>query len=124
MPLSSYARDKLMDHLLQGTPLPPPAAIFVSLHTADPGLTGASEASGLGYIRKPGTFAAVLNGAKALSALVAFPDLPAGTYTHFGVWDAAAGGNCLWVGQFAVNQRTAAGDTIQFSTGDLELSLA
>jgi hypothetical protein len=123
MPLSSYARDKLMDHLLRGAPLPPPAAIWISLHTADPGLTGAHEPTGLGYIRKPGTFGDALNGAKTLSELVAFSDLPAGTYTHFGVWDAAAGGNCLWVGQFAVNQRTAAGDTIQFSSGDLELAL-
>jgi hypothetical protein len=113
-----------MDHLLRGAPLPPPAAIFISLHTADPGLTGAHEAAGRDYIRKPGTFADALNGAKALSAPVAFPDLPAGTYTHFGVWDAETAGNCLWVGQFAVNQRTAAGDTIQFSSGDLELSLA
>lgn len=58
-----------------------------SLHTAFPGLTGASEVSGgtPAYARKAVTFGAAAGGTRALSAAVTF-DVPACTVRWFGFW--------------------------------------
>lgn len=58
-----------------------------SLHTAFPGLTGASEVTGgaPAYARKAATFAAAAGGSRALSAAVTF-DVPATTVRWFGFW--------------------------------------
>jgi hypothetical protein len=125
MPLSSYARDKLLDHLLKGTAFTQPTDVYISIHTADPGLTGASEASGGSYARQSGnsSFAAAGSGAKASNAVIAFAGMPAGTFTHFGIWDALTTGNFLWGGALAASKTLGAGDTIQFSSGQLTLNL-
>lgn len=58
----------------------------ISMHTADPGTTGANEATGgsPAYARKQTTWAAGANGVKVGSKITA--DVPAGTYTHAGMW--------------------------------------
>jgi hypothetical protein len=67
-------------------------ANYGSLHTADPGTTGASEATGgsPAYARKVITWAAP-SGGSASGGTITF-DVPAGTYTHIGYWDIASGG--------------------------------
>lgn len=67
--------------------------LYVSLHTATPGTTGANEASGgaPAYARKALVWGAS-SGGVATATEVTF-DVPAGTYTHFGVWDAVTAGN-------------------------------
>ncbi len=70
---------------------------FVSLHTGDPGGTGAKEVSGgsPAYSRQSITFASASGGSKvALNSPVL--DIPAGTtITHAGFWDAVKSGNFL-----------------------------
>lgn len=69
-------------------------ATHASLHTADPGTTGASEVTGgsPAYARKAITWAASSGGSKTLSATVTF-DVPASTtITHCGTWSASSGG--------------------------------
>jgi len=83
MPLTTAERNAIAD--FQASRL-----VYVSLHTADPAATGASEASGGSYARKSLTFAAA-SGGTAVATEVTF-DVPAGTYTHFGVWTASTGG--------------------------------
>ena len=65
---------------------------YISLHTADPSTTGTSEATGgaPAYARKAASWSPSSGGSKA-SATVTF-DVPAGTYTHFGLWSAISGG--------------------------------
>ncbi len=85
-------------------------AAYVSMHTADPGSTGASEASGGSYARKAPTWGSAGDeGALGASDQPASDgvawaaptfDLPAGTFTHFGFWSASSGGTFL--GGFAV----------------------
>lgn len=58
----------------------------ISLHTADPGTTGASEAAGGGYARQTTTWTSGSGGALTGSQ-VSFT-LAAGTYTHIGLWGA------------------------------------
>lgn len=73
--------------------------LFLSLHTATPGTTGAAEAVGgsPAYARKS-TVVTATSGT-GTSTEVTF-DIPAGTYTHFGMWSASTagtfyGGNAL-----------------------------
>lgn len=68
---------------------------WISMHTADPGSTGSFEATGgsPAYARKQTTWPVASNG-QSVGSMVAF-DLPAGTYTHAGLWTAVAGGTFL-----------------------------
>lgn len=80
---------------------------WISLHSSDPGATGTGEATGgsPAYARKqttwaPGSADGVVNG-----SAVNF-DVPAGTYTHIGVWTAATSGT--FIGGFALSSSTGA----------------
>ena len=67
-------------------------ALYASVHTADPGTSGASEATGgtPAYARKALTWGSASAG--SLAATKVTFDVAAGTYTHFGLWSAATGG--------------------------------
>lgn len=69
------------------------AGTWVSLHTADPGTTGASEATGgsPAYARKQATWGSVSAGSVSMTGALTF-DVPAGTYTHFSIWTASTAG--------------------------------
>jgi hypothetical protein len=58
---------------------------LVSLHTADPGTTGANELSGGGYARETPAWNAASGG--QAQAVVTF-DVPISTISHVGIWDA------------------------------------
>lgn len=87
--------------------------LYVSLHTANPGSTGASEVTGgsPAYARKALTFGAAASGAASASE-VTF-DAPAGTFTHFGVWSAASGGTFRGGAALASSQTLAAQGTVK-----------
>src|SRR6478735_6212615 len=59
----------------------------VSLHTGDPGTTGANEQSGGAAARKQTTWAGGADDGVVPGSEVTI-DVPAGAYTHFGVWSA------------------------------------
>lgn len=61
---------------------------WMSLHTADPGTTGASE--GAGVTRAQATFPAASAGSSTAPPVGIA--VPAGTYTHWGAWSASSGG--------------------------------
>lgn len=69
---------------------------FISLHTADPGITGASEATGgsPAYARKSTTWSAGASDGSVAGSEVTF-DVPAGTFSHFGVWTAGTAGTFI-----------------------------
>lgn len=56
----------------------------VTLHTADPGNTGENDSGETGQAL---TWSDPLRG--WIKAVATFPDVPAGTYTHVGLWDGA-----------------------------------
>ncbi|MET0701719.1 MAG: hypothetical protein ABWY93_18870 [Mycobacterium sp.] len=87
MALSANGRNAAVDGLAT-------AAKFVSLHTANPGETGDSEATGgsPAYARKSATWGAAVSGVRSLSSAVTF-DVPAGSsIAYFGIWSAISGG--------------------------------
>jgi len=88
MAFSTTARNKIVDSIgLNG------GADWFSLHTADPGTTGASEASASPYARKSGPFPAAAAG-ESTNPGVTF-DVAPGTYTHWGRYSAVSGGTFL-----------------------------
>ena len=86
MALNDTAKNAMLDELAS-------LIGFMSMHTADPGATGTNEATGgsPAYARKAVTWAAAASGSVAASNQPAF-DVPAGTYTHCGLWSLVTGG--------------------------------
>lgn len=86
MPLSNAAKNVMLDTLAG-------VAVYVSLHTADPGDTGANEAAGgvPAYARKAITWSPASGGSLNAGNQPVF-DVPAGTFTHFGLWDSMTAG--------------------------------
>jgi hypothetical protein len=62
---------------------------WISLHTADPGTTGASEAGSV--TRQQSVWGAAAAGI-ATGAEVTFAAIPAAGYTHWGCWSAVSAG--------------------------------
>ena len=96
-----------------------PAALYASLHTADPGSTGASELSGGSYARQSISFGAPSSGTAASSATINFTGLPAATITHIGLWDAVTAGTFHQSGALTSSVVVAAGNTLQFAAGQV-----
>jgi len=116
MPYSTAAKNSMLDHL--GT-----EAVFASLHTADPGDTGASEVTGgtPAYVRKAITWNAAASGAMDDSNAPVF-DVPAGTHVNYvGLWSAESGGT--WYGSDVVTEEVfAAQGTYTLTDMDLDLN--
>ena len=118
MAQSTYLRNKILDAVVNATSFSV-AQVYVSLHTGDPGATGASEVAGGSYIRKAASFGAASGGSAALDAAVEFSGMPSCTVTHVGFWDAESSGNFLQGGALTAQKVVAAGDTFRFAVGAL-----
>lgn len=79
---------------------------FVSVHIADPSNTGANEASGgsPAYARVATTWGAAANGQVTGSQVTI--NLPAGTYTHAGLWKSVNGGPADFIDKVAIASTT------------------
>jgi hypothetical protein len=100
---------------------------YVSLHTADPGDSGANEISGGAYARQGAvTFANAGNNPTVASnsAIITFPVATAdwGTITHFGVWSASTAGTFRGSGAVATPKTVSNGDTARFAAGALTIT--
>lgn len=101
------------------------AAVYVSLHTADPGTTGTSEVSGgsPAYARKVFTWAASGGGSKASSSATVH-DVPASTtITHAGYWSAASGGTFYGWRALDTNQTFSTQGTYTVAIGNISESI-
>ena len=67
-------------------------ATWFSLHTGDPGTTGANEGSGTGYARDDTVWAAANAGTGTKLGSQAAIGAAAQSYTHWGLWSASSGG--------------------------------
>lgn len=123
MSLSNYTENAILDKVLRNVDFTV-TTVYVSLHTADPGETGASEVSGGSYARQTGTFTAATNGTSETTANLSFTNMPAVTVTHVGLWDASVGGNFLAGGALTSSRVVSNGQTIQIDSGDLTVSIA
>lgn len=98
-------------------------AAYASIHTGDPGTTGANEASGgsPAYTRKAITWAPAANGELSSSNAQVF-DVPAGTYSYFGLWSDLTNGTFYGGNALSSPETFAAQGTYTLSDVDVEVS--
>ena len=92
------------------------AATWFSLHTADPGTTGANEVTGgsPAYARQQGTWSPPSGGVLSMAAAETF-DVPTATIAYYGVWSAASGGTFYGGGALSASEVFAAQGTYQLA---------
>jgi len=137
MAFSTYLADRVLNWFKGTTFAAALSNVFISIHTADPGATGGSadvtatvtgsanrttvassaftaagNASGGGReITNTGVVQITTNAANVATQ----------TITHFGVWDAATGGNFLASGTLTTPVGVQTGDTVQFNIGAMAI---
>ena len=127
--LSDHAEALLLDWLMTTGSATRPTAWYVALYTAAPSDSGGgTEVSGSGYSRQAVTFDAASSpgGTTSNTGAVSFTASGGsfGTVTHIGIFDASSGGNLLWHGAMTASKTVADGDTLEFSIGNIDLTIA
>lgn len=123
MPFTTSTANKIISKILRNTDFVHPSAVYVSLHTGDPGQTGANEVSGSGYSRKQVTFSSPTNKTASNSAEVEFTNMPGVTVTHVGIWSASTSGDFWWGGSLTTAKALTTGDTLKIPVNDLTVTL-
>lgn len=118
--MSDYLERELRKHIFRTGTFAKPSALYVALFTSDPTDAGTgTEVSGGGYTRiacNPGdanwTAASATDGITTNAVAITFPQPSAawGTVTHFGIFDAATGGNLLLHGPLIASRVVGPGD--------------
>ena len=121
---SNYLETELLDHVFGVGSYAMPTA-YLSFHTADPGETGTSEASGMTRQSLNAKMAAASGGAITSNALVEVTSSHGSSQTisHLGIWDAVSGGNFLASFTLAEAKAIGNGDTLRVAAGDLDFTL-
>lgn len=120
MPATSYSGNSLLNLFLRGVAITPPARVWLSLHTGDPGINGdaneVTAANWPAYGRQdPAQGDAIETGFTVPASLetlntkeILFPTFdgaPSITLTHFAIWDDETAGNAIFYGAL-VNAKT------------------
>jgi hypothetical protein len=125
MPLTTFGQNAVGDEIynLSGGTFPTGEA-WISLHSADPGLTGANELTGgaPAYARKQNTFPAFSGGTQDNDTAILF-DVPAGNVVGWGIWDASTAGNCFQTGWFSTVSALAVVRSGDLATEDIQSSV-
>jgi hypothetical protein len=125
--ISNYLENALINGTLRATTFTAPAAVYVSLHTADPTDAGTgTEVSGGSYVRQAATFGAPSNGASTTTADITYPTATAsyGTVGWIGIWDASTSGNLLYHTPLNLQKTIETGDIFKITSGNLTVTLA
>lgn len=119
--ISSYLADELLDAVGNNSSFAV-GAVYVKLHTGDPGANGTSNAA-TETTRKAASFGASSAGTLTSDADITWTNI-AGSQdaTFFTAWDNVSAGNFLFSGSINGNAYTA-GDTYVIPSGSLTVSL-
>ena len=100
------------------------AAIYVKLHTNDPGGAAGTAAAAGSTVRPAATLAAASSGAVAITGTnpVWTNGGTSETISHISVWDSNSAGNVYWTAAITTPQLWASGNT--FTLTSLGMSLA
>jgi hypothetical protein len=135
---STYTRNNILNALLRGTALPLPSNTYISLHTADPGLTGANEVTlgnWPGYLRRKAEgvdgmgsgWTVPTTGVSSNTNQLTYPNNNGGssiTITHFAIWDALTSGNSIDSAALTTARTLAIGDILVFDVGSLTVTVS
>lgn len=127
--LSDHAEALLLNWLMTTGSATRPTNWYVALYTAAPSDSGGgTEVSGSGYSRQSVTFGAASSpgGTTSNTNAVSFTAAGGnfGTVTHIGIFDNSSGGNLLWHGSMTASKTVNDGDTLEFSIGNIDLTIA
>lgn len=127
--LSDHAEALLLNWLMTTGSATRPTSWYVALYTAAPSDSGGgTEVSGSGYSRQSVTFGAASSpgGTTSNTNAVSFTAAGGnfGTVTHIGIFDNSSGGNLLWHGSMTASKTVNDGDTLEFSIGNIDLTIA
>tara|TARA_R110000822_G_scaffold308123_1_gene435784 strand:+ start:116 stop:508 length:393 start_codon:yes stop_codon:yes gene_type:complete len=127
--LSDYAEKLLLDWSMTTGSATRPTSWYVALYTVAPSDSGGgTEVSGSGYAREAVTFtaAATPGGTTSNSGAVSYTASGGsfGTVVAIGIFDAVTAGNLLWHGTMTASKTVDDGDTLEFSIGNIDLTLA
>lgn len=127
--LSDHAENLLLNFLMTTGTATRPTNWYLALFTAAPSDTGGgTECSGNGYSRQTVAWdtASGSGGTTSNSGTVTFTASGGnfGNVTHIGIFDASTSGNLLWHGAMAAAKQVNSGDSIQFATGSIDLTIA
>lgn len=136
---SNYLEDKILAWAFEGTAwtTAAPTTLYISLHTADPGDTGANEVSGgsstgvyarIGVAATSGWTTTTAGTASSTNAAdIVFPATGtvnwSATVTHVGIWDAVSSGNMLFNGAISPSKTVSSGDVFKFLANQLTISV-
>lgn len=126
MAFTDFLENELLDHVFRNASYTPPTTVYVALTTTTPTDSAAgTEVSGNNYARTAATFGAASGGAISNSGAVTFPTPSGswGTITHFEIWDASTNGNRLAWGALSQSESPINGNTVEFATGELDITL-
>tara|TARA_R110000803_G_scaffold209872_2_gene280270 strand:+ start:278 stop:670 length:393 start_codon:yes stop_codon:yes gene_type:complete len=127
--LSDYSEKLLLDWAMTTGSATRPTAWYVALYTVAPSDSGGgTEVSGSGYARQAVTFgaAATPGGTTSNTGAVSYTASGGafGTVVAIGIFDAVSSGNLLWHGTMTASKTVDDGDTLEFSIGNIDLTLA
>lgn len=133
--MSDFLEVELRKHIFRTGSMTKPAALHVSLHTANPTDAGTgTEVSGGSYARVQRdpldanwTAASATDGITTNAADITFPSPSAnwGLITHVGVWDAAVAGNMICYAALTTAKTVNSGDAApKFLVGQLSFTWA
>jgi hypothetical protein len=141
--MSDYLENKLVDQIFRAQAFSFPATLHVGLFTAAPSDSGGgTEVSGGSYARV-GVTASLANfsgtqgagttvassgtgGQTSNNGTITFatPTASWGAVSHFGIFDAASGGNLLFWGALTITKTINQGDTVTFPAASLSVTFA
>lgn len=120
--LSAATANALLDALVNATNYTAPSAVWIKLHTGDPGAAGTSNAA-TNTTRQQLSMGTSSGGAVTNDAAVTWTNVSGSEdYTHYSAWTASSGGDLLFTGSVTANAVTS-GDTFTFPIGDFDLTL-
>ncbi len=128
---SNDTENDVLDYIFSGTAISyNGGSFYVSLHTADPGETGANEVPGTlaGYARKAhSNWNAASGGSITNDGDITFATITdttdSATITHVGVWTASSGGTFICGGAVGTSKTIAENDIPKILDEELTVSL-
>jgi hypothetical protein len=135
---STYTKNNILKALLRGTTFPLPTGTYISLHTADPGVTGSDEVSLVAwpaYVRRHAEAGGAIGagwttattGVSTNVNQITFPSNDGAapiTITHYAIWDASTSGNCLESAALTTPRLLSVGDILVFDLASLSVTVS
>lgn len=117
-------RNKMLDAWGANTTYTANSAVYVQLHTGDPGVAGTSNVA-TETTRKEATFGAASSGALTNDADIEWTGVSTTeTYSHIAAFTASSGGTFLGSDDLSSTAAVTAGDTFRIPAGDLDIAIS